>query len=31
MLIAAYSTIKSKPGMMTKGSDEITLDGISKE
>jgi len=31
MLIAAYSTIKSKPGMMTKGSDEITFDGISKE
>lgn len=31
MLIAAYSTIKSKPGMMTKGSDEVTLDGINKE
>lgn len=31
MLIAAYSNIKSKPGMMTKGTDDVTLDGINKE
>jgi group II intron reverse transcriptase/maturase len=31
MLKAAYLTIKSKPGMMTEGSDEETLDGITDE
>jgi hypothetical protein len=25
----AYETIKSKPGNMVKGSDSVTLDGIS--
>lgn len=28
ILKAAYNKLKSKPGMMTKGSDEETLDGI---
>lgn len=28
LLKAAYKELKSKPGMMTKGSDEETLDGI---
>jgi retron-type reverse transcriptase len=31
MLIAAYLEIKSKPGMMSKGSDDETLDGINLE
>jgi len=29
VLKIAYETIKSKPGNMTKGSNELTLDGIS--
>lgn len=29
ILKAAYLVIKSKPGMMTKGTDNETLDGIS--
>lgn len=29
MLLAAYWSLRSKPGMMTKGSDEETLDNIS--
>lgn len=28
LLIAAYLELKSKPGMMTKGSEEETVDGI---
>lgn len=28
LLKAAYKELKSKPGMMTKGSDDETLDGI---
>lgn len=31
MLRAAYLAIKSKPGMMTEGSDKETLDGIDNE
>lgn len=31
MLKAAYLILKSKPGMMTEGSDKETLDGISDE
>jgi len=30
-LFGAYHQIKSKPGNMTPGTDEITLDGVSKE
>lgn len=30
-LRAAYETIKSKPGNMTKGSDNETLDGITEQ
>lgn len=30
-LKAAYNDLKSKPGMMVKGIDEITLDGINEE
>lgn len=28
VLLAAYLALKSKPGMMTKGVDQETLDGI---
>jgi group II intron reverse transcriptase/maturase len=31
LLVLAYENIKSKPGNMTKGSDGLTLDGISEE
>lgn len=31
ILMAAYWKLKSKPGMMTKGSDDETLDGIKTE
>lgn len=31
ILLLAYETIKSKPGNMVRGSDQILLDGITKE
>lgn len=30
-LLACYNTIKSKPGNMTKGTSNETLDGIDQE
>lgn len=30
-LVIAYESIKSKKGNMTKGSDDLTLDGISSD